>query len=282
MKLRLFDGRVIDRTIAMVPVAQMAATAEGARLWSPEPVPKERDWATALRPRDVPLYLRDADHPFRSIPVHNLRALYVQFRSNEDENGFPIKEFLDTVRKYISRIRPTNLIVDLRFDVGGNLLTTLDFMRRLAGSVAGRTYVLVGPYTFSAGIISAAAIKKGGGNHVTIVGDTIGDRTHFWSEGTGIELPNSHYTFKYTDGQFNLEGGCSGESRCMDDMYPIDVNVGPLTPDIHAPLTAAAYFANRDPGMEAIAHDISPRHCAPLRSDRMSTPMPRGEGSSPP
>jgi hypothetical protein len=261
MKLRLLDGRVVDRTVAMVPVAEMAPTAEGGgRLWSPEPTPKEQHWVAALRPRELPLYLRDADHPFRAVPIQNLKALYVQFRSNEDEKGFPIAAFLDTIRTQVAKTTPTNLIVDLRFDEGGNLLTTIDFMRQAAGSVRGHTYVLVGPYTFSAGIISAAAIKKGGGDRVTVVGDTMGDRPHFWSEGATIELPNSHFTFRYTDGQFNLQDGCSGEPGCMDDLYPIGVNVGRLAPDIVAPLTAAAYFAYRDPGMEAIKNDLSAHH----------------------
>jgi hypothetical protein len=259
MQLRLRDGRVVDRSIAMVPVAAMAPTAEGGRLWSPESAPKERNWVAALRPGEVPLYLRDADRPFRTIAIQDLKALYVQFRSNEDEKGFPMQAFLDTVRTQIATTKPIHLIVDLRFDEGGNLLTTLDFMRHVAGSVRGRTYVLIGPYTFSAGIISAAAIKKGGGDRVLLVGDTIGDRPHFWSEGATIELPNSHYTFRYTDGQFNLQDGCSGEPRCMDDLYPIDVNVGRLAPDIVAPLTAVAYFAYRDPGMEAIKKDLSAR-----------------------
>jgi hypothetical protein len=108
----------------------------------------------------------------------------------------------------------------LRCDIGGNLLTTLDFMRRLAGSVNGHTFLLVGPYTFSAGIISAAAIKKEGGDRVTVVGDQIGDRLHFRSEGATTDLPQSHCSFRYTDGQFNLKDGCTGEPACMDDRYP--------------------------------------------------------------
>jgi hypothetical protein len=257
MTLRLPDGSVVERVIEMVPTAELTPTAERARLWSPEPMPGEHDWATAIRTQGLPLYLREADRPFRAVALSALKALYVQFRSNEDEDGFPIQTFLDSVRAKVAATHPTRLIVDLRFDVGGNLLTTIDFMRRLPGSVSGRTYLLVGPYTFSAGIISAAAIKKSGGAQVTVVGDTLGDRLHFWSEGNTIELPNSHYTFRYTDGQFNLKDGCTGEPACMDDRYPINVNFAPLEPDLRAPLTAAAYFALRDPAMEAVAAGIA-------------------------
>jgi len=130
---------------------------------------------------------------------------------------------------------------------------------KLATSVDGHTYLLVGPYTFSAGIVSAAAVKKHGGERVTVVGDELGDRLHFWSEGALIMLPNSHYAFRYTNGQFNLKDGCSGEPACMDDQYPIDVNFASLVPELHAPLGAADYFAGRDPALEAVGADMERR-----------------------
>jgi hypothetical protein len=262
LKVRLRDGRTLERTLAMVPVADLSPTAAGERLWSPEPVKEEKGWNAALDTDRLPLYLRDADAPFRVAPLQDLQdlhALYVQFRWNQDEEGFPIAKFLDDVRKRIADSHPTNLVVDLRFDIGGNLLTTLDFMRKLATSVDGHTYLLVGSYTFSAGIISAAAIKKHGGERVTVVGDELGDRMHFWSEGALIMLPNSHYAFRYTNGQFNLKDGCSGEPACMDDLYPIDVNFASLVPELRAPLTAADYFAGRDPALEAVGTDLARR-----------------------
>jgi hypothetical protein len=244
----------------MVPVADLSPTAAGERLWSPEPVKEEKGWNAALGGDHLPLYLRDADAPFRMAPLPDLQALYIQFRWNQDEEGFPIAKFLDDVRARIADSHPTNLVVDLRFDIGGNLLTTLDFTRKLAASVDGRTYLLVGPYTFSAGIISAAAIRKHGGERVTVVGDELGDRLHFWSEGALITLPNSHYAFRYTNGQFNLKEGCSGEPACMDDLYPIDVNFASLVPELCAPLNAADYFAGRDPALDAVAAEVARRN----------------------
>ncbi|HEY8683800.1 MAG TPA: hypothetical protein VIM06_11570, partial [Rhodanobacter sp.] len=255
--LRLPDGRLVERVIPMLPVRSLSPTAEDQRLWSPDPLPGEHGWTPAISAADLPLYLRDGNRPFRLQPLPELKALYVQFRSNEDEDGYPITAFLEKVRAQIATNPPSNLIIDLRFDIGGNLLTTLDFMRQLPDAVRGHTYLLVGSYTFSAGIISAAAIKKSGGSHVTVVGDEVGDRAHFWSEGANLPLPQSHYTFRYTDGQFNLKDGCTGEPGCMDDKYPINVNFASLTPTIRAPLTAAAYFHKLDPAMDAVAKDLA-------------------------
>ena len=269
MTLRLPGGQLVDRKVAMVPTASLPPTARKDRLWSPEPIAGERDWATAIAGDRLPLYLGDANTPFRLLDLPEFSALYVQFRSNEDEDGFPIAAFLKSVQDKIALARPAHLIVDLRFDIGGNLLTTLAFMRQLAQSVHGKTFVLVGPYTFSAGIISAAAVKKSGGDNVIIVGEEVGDRPHFWSEGNVIDLPNSHYSMRFTDGQFNLQDGCTGEPGCMDDHYPIDVNLASLEPMLAAPLTAVAYFAKRDPGLEAIAQFF---HCAAPTSNPPGPP----------
>jgi hypothetical protein len=250
LTVRLPSGRVVSRRVAMIPQASQGPTAGFERLWSPEPAPKEAGWRPALTPEALPLYLRDADRPFRSVPLPEQRAFYVQFRSNEDEDGYPIAPFLMSTTAELEANRPQNLIVDLRFDIGGNLLTSIDFMRRLPTMATQRVYLLVGPYTFSAGIISAAALKKAGGEKVTVVGDQVGDRPQFWSEGGLVRLPNSAFAMRYTDGQFDLEHGCASKPRCMD--HYVDVNGVSLTPQIEASLTAKAWFAKRDPAMESV------------------------------
>ena len=259
MTLQLSDGRTVDRTIAMVRAADLTPTAELERLWSPEPIANERGWKAALGVDALPLYLRDANRPFRMAALDDVHALYVQFRSNQDEEGAPIAKFVDEVRATVAKTHPEHLIVDLRFDVGGNLLTTLEFMRQVPTLAQTRTYLLIGPYTFSAGIISAAAIAKHGGKRVTIVGEPVGDRLHFWSEGAMIALPNSHLGMRYTDGQFDIVNGCTGAPRCMDDLYPIDVNGVSLQPAITGRLDAEAYFAKSDPAMDAVRKDIAAR-----------------------
>lgn len=250
LTLRLPSGRVVTRCVAMDARAAQSPTAEFERLWSPEPVPKEVGWRAGLTDQDLPLYLRDADRPFRIVPLPDRHAVYVQFRSNEDEDDYPIGPFLAAATTQIEAAQPWTLIVDLRFDIGGNMLTTIDFMRRLPTLASQRVYLLVGPYTFSAGIISAAALKKAGGAKVTVVGDELGDRPQFWSEGGLVQLPNSGLAMRYTDGQWDLEHGCAGKPGCMDRY--VDANGASLKPEIAAPLTAKAWLAKRDPAMEAV------------------------------
>lgn len=255
LKLRLASGKVVERVVTMVANESVSPTADEERLWSPEPVAKEAQWKAAISTDALPIYLRDAAQPFRTVPLSDLDALYIQFRSNEDEPGQPIADFTVRVEREIAASKPANLILDLRFDIGGNLLTTLAFMRGLPAKVSGRTYLLVGHYTYSAGIVSAAAVKKGGGDRVTVVGDELGDRLAFWSEGGRVSLPNSHFGLRYTNGTFDLEHGCAAVPQCLDHL--IDVNPVSLVPQLAAPLTSTAYFDKRDPALEAVRSDLA-------------------------
>lgn len=255
LKVRLASGKVVERVVTMVANDAVSPTAEEERLWSPEPIAAETRWKTAITADALPTYLADAGLPFRTVPMPDIDALYIQFRTNEDEAGHPIADFTAGVEKEIAARKPKHLVLDLRFDIGGNLLTTLAFMRTLPAKAAGRTYLLVGHYTYSAGIISAAAVKKGGGERVTVVGDALGDRLAFWSEGGRVSLPNSHFGLRYTNGTFDLERGCAAAPQCLDKL--VDVNFVSLAPQIAAPLTSAAYFAKRDPALDAVRKDIA-------------------------
>lgn len=255
LKVRLASGKVVERVVTMSANDAVSPTAEEERLWSPEPIAKEIQWKTAITPDALPTYLAEAALPFRTVTMPDIDALYIQFRTNEDETGHPIADFTARVEKEIATRTPQHLILDLRFDIGGNLLTTLTFMRTLPARAPGRTYLLVGPYTYSAGIISAAAVKKAGGEQVTVVGDALGDRLAFWSEGGRVSLPNSHFGLRYTNGTFDLEHGCAATPQCLDKL--VDVNFVSLAPQIAAPLTSAAYFAKRDPALEAVRNDIA-------------------------
>lgn len=250
LTLRLQSGRLVERTVRMTLQAGQTPSAEFERLWSSETLPGEHGWRAALPTTQLPLYLQEAELPFRMVDLPALNARYIQFRSNEDEDGHPIAPFLAQAESAQKAEKRDTLILDLRFDIGGNISTTLAFMRGLPEAAGKRVYLLVGPYTYSAGIISAAAVKKAGGDKVVVVGDEMGDRAHFWSEGDNVKLPNSGFAMRYTNGQWDLAHGCGAKAGCMDSF--LDVNFVDLTPAIPAPLTLAAYLSRRDPALDAI------------------------------
>jgi hypothetical protein len=258
-ELRLADGRKVTRPVKFVAREEVPRGVIYPRLYCARPFEAEANagWRAAAPEADEPLYLRDADEPFRMEPLPRLEALYVQLRAHADTGGRSIVAFAERVAGALKAAPPRRLVLDLRFDTGGNIDLTRDLARLMAATVKERIYVLTGPLTFSAGIVMAAAVKHDAGERVTLVGEPVGDPLRFWSEGSTVCLPHSRYCMHATTGVWDLTKGCAGEEGCYGDPY--DARVDSLDPQIAAPLTAGAWLAGRDPAMAAIEADVGAR-----------------------
>ncbi|MGH8130861.1 MAG: hypothetical protein ACRES3_08420 [Steroidobacteraceae bacterium] len=254
LSLVLRNGTETTRRIEMVPSDSVPPVASVARLLSRPPNDNE------------PLYLQQPDQFFRIVDLPAFDTLYLQLRSHVDTDDEPIEEFMRAARARLAESKPEHLIVDLRFDGGGNIDPTVAFFNGLAAALPGRIYVIVSRQTFSAGMVAAALVKQSAGDRALIVGEPVGDRLRFWSEGATVCLPNSKYCLQATDGLWDLERGCAQEPGCYGDAY--DVKVPTLAPDLAAPLTAEAWLAQTDPAMAAIeVHLWSCKSCRPEPDD---------------
>jgi hypothetical protein len=259
MRLRLRDGRVIRRTLQTRPVDQVPAGQQPQRYWIPAQWQGEREmgWRAAVDANKAPTYLQQPDQWYRMIDIPELEALYLQFRSNFDEGDAKIGTFVESVMRRLKSSAPQNAIVDLRFDTGGDNTQNRALMRELALTVPAKIYLLVGNYTFSAGIATAAALLHDGGDKVTVVGSEIADRTYWWSEhAKPVCLPTSKLCFPINTGYWDIVNGCQGNSACYGDQF--DLRVRSLAPRLRQPLNSVDWLANRDPAMEAIAADLHP------------------------
>lgn len=255
LSLQLRDGRHVERTLFFAPATDMPPGQWFERIWTPAPWPDEAEkgWK-AVDPQPTPLYLQDGERLYRVVRLPALNAVYLQMRMHFDAGEQTVTEFRRAADETIDAERPQNLIVDLRFDTGGDIDLTRDWQRTFVGRIPGRVYVLTAPYTFSAGIVSAAAFKHDAGERVRIVGEGVGDRLRWWSEGSDVCLPSSHYCFHLTTGLWDLVHGCAELPQCYGDKY--DAQVQDMQPDIPAPVTLESWVAGRDPGLEAIERDI--------------------------
>ena len=202
----------------------------------------------------VPLFLAEPDRFFRRAPLPDLDAEYVQLRANASVEGEEIVDFLSRARATIEERRPRNLVVDLRFDGGGDLNTTRAFFQALPSLVPreGRIFALVSGRTFSAGISSLGYLKQAGGARVTIVGEPVGDHLEFWAEGRLVELPASGATLLYASERHDYTTGCP-EPECHAPIRDHPIRVTSLEPDVLVPLAFADYRAGRDPALDAVA-----------------------------
>jgi hypothetical protein len=110
----------------------------------------------------------------------------------------PIPAFAERVAQLIADRRPRACIIDLRFNTGGNLDIGTPLAERLAALCRPlRVFILTGRATFSAGITQAAQWKQATGG--AIIGEPVGDRLDFWSEGGNLVLPHSGLTLHYAN-----------------------------------------------------------------------------------
>jgi hypothetical protein len=199
-----------------------------------------------------PLYLQEPDRTFRWQWLADDGALYIQYRANVDFSGQEdVEAFQAEVRQAIAEHEPTRIILDQRFNLGGDLNITRSLMQFLPEAVGqdGRVFALVSGRTFSAGISSVGYLRQAGGDRVTIIGQPLGDSLNFWAEGDLVVLENTGAAFLYGRERHNYITGCP-EDDCHGSIRRNPIRVANLDPDYAVDLSWADYIAGRDPWME--------------------------------
>ena len=216
------------------------------------------DGARLLPPARVPLYLRERGLLFRLAFPPELDGAYIQLNA---VRGLGIAQFFENTLAVLRERRPRNIVVDLRFNMGGDLNIARDFMQALPAIARDRIYAITSGRTFSAAISSLGYLKQAAGDRLTIVGEPIGDRLEFWAEGDIMELPGLGAMLLYASERHNYMTGCP-EPDCHAAIREHPIRVRSLQPDIPTRLTWADFRAGRDPAMAAIVQDISRRRFA--------------------
>jgi hypothetical protein len=248
--VRLPDGRLVTHRLEAYPLRKGARLHYGVRWLSPEPAAGvEKDWI-AYRPRsgDVPESWRDFNDHFRRFAASGSCAQVVRLQNIADTEGQKIEPFLATTEAALRAHPPCAVILDLRGDGGGDYTNTWHFAHALPGLVArgGHIYILTDPLTFSAAITTTAFVKEAGGDRVTIIGEPVGDRLSFFSEGESACLPNLKLCVSYQLAKHDYGHACNDWRECywLNWLYP--VRVRSLQPDILVPLRFEDWNAGRD------------------------------------
>ena len=218
-------------------------------------------WLGVVRD-SLPLFLRDSDQPFRYALIPAIDAGYIQLRSNIDRAGIAIRDFVAQVRDRLESDGPRFIILDNRFNPGGDLTRTADFARELPSLVPsdGKVYVLTSNATFSAGIYTSFYPKATDSQRTVVVGEHVGDRTRFWAESRGpVRLPNTGWTIGQSLQTHDLGTSCTtpdchfgsrGRAR-------FDIAVGALEPDVEIGMTFDQYRAGVDPVLGWVTEQIA-------------------------
>ncbi len=189
---------------------------------------------------NLPLYLKNcyADYWFEHLA--EARTVYFQFnhvRNNEQE---PLAEFCDRLFKFINEHPVEKLVVDMRWNNGGDTTIVQPLIHGLIRcdkiNQRGKLFVIIGRRTFSAAQNTATYIERH--TRAIFIGEPTGSSPNFIGEDNAFELPYSKLMVSISDLYW--------QSSMPDDHRTW------IAPLLYRPPTFAAYRLNRDSAMEAI------------------------------
>lgn len=210
-------------------------------------------WGHVLAKRKLPPYLANVSQAYWfERPLSN-GLFFLQLNRAANAGPESVKDFADRAAQDIGNTRPAAIVVDLRFNTGGDSNVTKALVDKLVAAAGPRPiYLIVGRSTFSAGIVAAAQFRQAA--KVTIVGEPIGDGLEFWAEGGNIILPYSGLAAHFANGAHSLS-----PRPCPTHDFCNDLSVASLAPDLPITQRWSDYLAGADPAMDAIERDVARR-----------------------
>ncbi|MDG4826911.1 tetratricopeptide repeat protein [Asanoa sp. WMMD1127] len=189
------------------------------------PCPPGWRWLPALQSSPLPLHLRNV----QSAHWHERQddgLVYAQINT--------MVEPLDELAA-LFETRPGRLVLDLRWNEGGNTFHTMPLLHKLI-AYDGELFVVIGRHTLSAAQNFATFLADH--TDAVFVGEPTGSRPNFVGETAPFTLPHSRFEVNVSD-------------LYWQSSWPMDHRIW-IAPDIYAPPTFEAYAANRDPALEAV------------------------------
>jgi hypothetical protein len=159
-------------------------------------------------------------------------TLYVQYRQCADDPNLKFADFAAQTLAEIDMRKPRRVIVDLRTNLGGNSAILNPLTAGLASrrKDIGVPFVLIGPYTFSSGVLAAKDLRQKA--KARLVGGPTGGLQGGYGEAPARKLPHSQLTMQWTISYFPLPAK-------------------PVSPDLRVVFTAPDLRVGRDPVLEA-------------------------------
>src|SRR5262249_16818710 len=143
-------------------------------------------WVSARKgaSRPDPLYLKNRAAPywFEYLPGH--QTVYCQFNSVRNDPKEPFKEFCDRLFKFVNDEKVDRLVLDLRWNGGGNTFLVRQLVHGLVRcdkvNQRGKLFVVIGRNTFSAAQNTTTDIEMH--TNATFVGEPTGSSPNFIGE----------------------------------------------------------------------------------------------------
>lgn len=188
----------------------------------------------------VPLYERNRGLSFWFEPLPAERMIYAQINAVQNHPKQTLPEFGEQLLNLAEEPGCERLVIDLRWNPGGNTMLEMPVLHRIIGSkklnVRGRLFVIIGRGTFSAAQNFTTLLERH--TNAIFVGEPTGSSPTFVGETLDFQLPYSKTYANISD-------------LLWQSGWPMDYRPW-VGPQIYTPPTFTMYRENRDPALEAI------------------------------
>ena len=175
---------------------------------------------------------------YRALDLKEGEVLFIQYNACISDEQFPIESFIEQVLALVSERSFKQVLIDLRYNGGGNSSLFEPMINGLATLQKEKGFsldVLIGEGTFSSALMNAVQLKKR--TDCCLVGTPTGGSVNHYGEVKSFTLPNSGLKVMYSTKHF-----------VMDRSYP----AGSLQPDLVIYPTIEDLLAGIDTQVEAI------------------------------
>lgn len=149
---------------------------------------------------------------YRTLVLDN-DTYFIQYNTCKDHPNMSVSDFTDSVIEDLKNNTYKKVIVDFRYNGGGNSSLFEPMMDYLKDS-GYKLYGLIGSRTFSSGVMNALYFKKCG---ATLVGTPTGGNVNGYGEINLEMLPSGKYYLQYSTEYFYLDDNY--ESILTPDIY---------------------------------------------------------------
>lgn len=191
--------------------------------------------------KPVPNYLKNLKALYWFEKMPGMNTVYFQWNSVRNDRNVTLSKFTDSLMKYIDENDIEKLVIDLRWNNGGNTMLLPYFITSIVKNdkinKRGNLFVITGRRTFSAAQNLATFLEKQ--TNAVFVGEPTGSSPNFVGEEDFITLPYSKLAMNVSD-------------WFWQSSWPWD-NRTWIAPTIYMPPTFKAYSNNTDEVLETLS-----------------------------
>ena len=163
-------------------------------------------------------------------------TLYVRFNREREMTQYRYSAFIEDIVSSVKESSPKKLIVDLRYNFGGNMSVSQDFIDAFLKMNFNQIYILIDGNSYSNAVTLATELHQKLPDSL-LVGTPAGQSPNFFAAADSYKLPNSGYSFTVSDVYYSY----------WED-YPYDA----LMPDITVYQTLEDYKQGIDTVLEYV------------------------------